>query len=140
MRTRSDRSVYGYDDFHLVETVNNDDAALICGHCNVNVSCVEGIQCEACSCWFHFRCSALSERECRLHENNRDLYWVCAHCNDDQSDSTLELPPFQSLKSADNVAWGKLRGSSITSALEEAHSEIVKWKANLFPTPSDSVG
>ena len=140
MRTRSDRSVYGYDDFHLVEAVEDNDANLICGQCNVNVSCIEGIQCGACSCWFHFRCSALSERECQLHENNRDFYWRCVHCNEDQTDSTLELPPFQSLKSADNVAWGKLRGSAIMSALKEAHSEIVKWKPNLFLTPSGSVG
>ena len=138
MRTRSDQSVYGYDDVYLVESVGSSDAVTpTCGQCNVD--CVEGIQCRDCNVWYHFRCSALSESECRLHENNRDFYWLCVNCNDDQPDSTLDLPPFQNAKSADNVVWGKLRGPAIMSELKDAHSEIVKWKANLFLTPSSSI-
>ena len=53
---------------------------------------------------------------------------------------SLELPEYQAAKNPESVVWGMLQGSAILTTLNNAYTQIARWKPNLFLTPSGSVG
>ena len=50
------------------------------------------------------------------------------------------LPPFEPISSTQFYWYDREDGSAIASLIEEAYSEIVHWRRNLFNVPSAAVG
>ena len=69
-----------------------------------------------------------------------------AVCNDVTAPSILDsqapsfsLPPFRPVQEAD-YTWGDMSGQVFTKLINEAYSQIVHWRQNIFMVPSGSSG
>ena len=123
----------------IVDSIDN--TLITCNHCNAAIDVLdEAVQCQDCCKWVEFRCTSLNDSDRDQYRTNKDRFWVCDICNNDLINACPELPSFIPCKPLDNVVWGKLKGDSILDELNLAHNEIVKWKANLFLTPSGQIG
>ena len=48
--------------------------------------------------------------------------------------------PAKTSSTIEEAVWGVLKGTDITTAVNDAYSKVVKWKKNLFRVPSGKAG
>ena len=53
---------------------------------------------------------------------------------------SIALPAFIPSNFSEDIEWGILKGSEITSELTNCYEKIIKWKRNLFLVPSGKIG
>ncbi len=70
-----------------------------CGFCDSNVT-NDGIQCDACTKWYHFGCTKLKEKIYKAIEGSeKELSWFCALCKPDVKNM---LSNFERFKKVDH--------------------------------------
>ena len=107
------------------EMVEDPPETLSCPICTIDVADnIHGLFCENCFSWYHAQCIFIPDDEYVTISNSEDK-WFCDHCS--------------SIR-ANKIKWGSLEGeNSISTAISDAYSNVIKWKKNIFALPEANV-